>query len=389
MQNYNFDNVKIIKKLSAGMLGTTYLCEYKNKEYALKIQHILEKDQYKDYSNELWRELDLYKYISKMPSEDQLFFTRLYNYKIYNDCTHKQIRPFKIDMNDKKNEFAQRLKKLDESEWCVKYLLEYKGKLTLGKFLIKYWHKLNLEQIYSILMQIIHIIMLLKKGGYSHNDLHTDNIMINKTNKKYFVMNGIKIKYNGYQLSAIDYGEVLHKKFNMKYNSYTKRFIKDNKQWYFMELYNSLMVVISNFTYLMNYCKKLNKKLPWEKNPSQFSDGLKLIFKNHIDFCDDEITKYIEMFPKGKKAIKKFYRYYKTSKSVDDIIKKEDIFNFYNIINRITIEFELTYPKLYKKYFGWCCETKWLLPKDECLQIILIDNTEDLIDFFVSKVLKN
>ena len=69
--------------------------------------------------------------------------------------------------------------------------------------------------------------------------------------------------------------------------------------------------------------------------------------------------------------------------------KKEDIFNFYNIINRITIEFELTYPKLYKKYFGLCCETKWLLPKDECLQIILIDNTEDLIDFFVSKVLKN
>jgi hypothetical protein len=32
----DFDKVKIKKKLGAGMLGTTYLAEYKNKEYALK-----------------------------------------------------------------------------------------------------------------------------------------------------------------------------------------------------------------------------------------------------------------------------------------------------------------------------------------------------------------
>lgn len=43
-------NIKIIKKLNAGMFGTTYLCEYKEKEYALKIQHILKKDQYEDYN---------------------------------------------------------------------------------------------------------------------------------------------------------------------------------------------------------------------------------------------------------------------------------------------------------------------------------------------------
>ena len=43
----NFDNIIIKKKLGAGMLGTTYLAEYKNKQYALKIQHILEKDKKK------------------------------------------------------------------------------------------------------------------------------------------------------------------------------------------------------------------------------------------------------------------------------------------------------------------------------------------------------
>lgn len=112
----NFNNIKIIKKINAGMLGTTYLCEYKKKYYALKIQHILEKDQIEDYNNEMWREIDLYKFIDKMPNKDKIFFTKLYGYKIYNNCTHKQIRPYKIDLNDTKSKFAQRLKQLDESD---------------------------------------------------------------------------------------------------------------------------------------------------------------------------------------------------------------------------------------------------------------------------------
>lgn len=383
MKKINFENIKIIKKLNAGMLGTTYLCKYKEKTYAMKIQHILEKDQNKDYNNEMWREMDLYKYIDNMPKKEQLFFTKLYGYEIFNNCTHKQIRPFEVDFNDTKNEFAQKLKKLDESDWCVKYLLEYKGKLTLGKFLSKYSYKLKLEQIYSILLQIINIIMLLHKGGYSHNDLHTDNIMICKTNKKYFIMNDKKIKYHGYQLSAIDYGEILHKKFKIKYGNYTNNFLTDNKKWLLSELYNWLMLVISNFNYSMDYCRKLNKKLPWEKNHYGFDDGLKLIFRNHIDFCNENIDQYIKIFPKGKKSIQKFYKSYKTKKNIGSIISKNDVFHFYNIINRLTHQFELTYPKLFKKYFGWCCETNWLLPKEEVLEFLLIDNINDLIDFFI------
>ncbi len=128
----NFDDVIIKRKLGAGMFGTTYLAEYKNKEYALKIQHILEKDKNKDYRNEMWRELDLYKFINKLDKEDQLFFTKLHDYKIYNNCNHVQERPFKT--NNK--EFNKKLKELDESEWCVKYLLDYKGSNTVTEKLI-------------------------------------------------------------------------------------------------------------------------------------------------------------------------------------------------------------------------------------------------------------
>ena len=54
-------------------------------------------------------------------------------------------------------------------------------------------------------------------------------------------------------------------------------------------------------------------------------------------------------------------------------------------MNRLTLQFDLTYPKLFKKYFGWCCHTQWLLPKEEVLEFLLIDNTNDLIDFFIAK----
>ena len=41
----NFDEVKTIKKIGAGMYGTTYLASYNNEQYTLKIQHILSKDR--------------------------------------------------------------------------------------------------------------------------------------------------------------------------------------------------------------------------------------------------------------------------------------------------------------------------------------------------------
>ena len=51
----HLDKVKIIKKIGYGMFGTTYLANNNGKQYAVKIQHILEKDKKKDYKNEIWR----------------------------------------------------------------------------------------------------------------------------------------------------------------------------------------------------------------------------------------------------------------------------------------------------------------------------------------------
>ncbi len=40
--------------------------------------------------------------INTLSESQQTFFTKLYSYKIIDNCNHKQIRPFKIDFKDKK-----------------------------------------------------------------------------------------------------------------------------------------------------------------------------------------------------------------------------------------------------------------------------------------------
>jgi serine/threonine protein kinase len=211
----DFNKIKIIKKIGSGVFGTTYLVNYKNKKYALKIQHILEEDKIKNFKNEIWREMDLYQFINKLNKNDQLFFTKLYDYQIYDNCKHIQKREFEID--------DDLIENLDNSTWCIKYLLEYHGTTTLYKFLST--KNLTDKKAISFMLQICKIIYLLYQGGYSHNDLHFNNLMIKKTSKKYFTFMNKNIPYCGYQISAIDFGKVLHKKFNIKHNdSYLQLF---------------------------------------------------------------------------------------------------------------------------------------------------------------------
>ena len=96
----NFNDIQIINTLGTGVYGTTYLVKYNNNNYALKIQHILPNDKNESYKKGLWRELDLYDYINTLHPLQQKFFTKLYDYEIIDDCDHKQIRPYKIDLNN-------------------------------------------------------------------------------------------------------------------------------------------------------------------------------------------------------------------------------------------------------------------------------------------------
>lgn len=361
------------------MIGTTYLCKYNEKIYALKIQKILKNQIKKNYNSDIWREIDIYNYISKMNKKNLLFFTHLYGYKIFNNCDHIQIRPFEINFENKENKFFQKLKQIDESKWCIKYLLEYKGNTTLNNILIDHFTKnniLTIKQIYSIMIQMIHIILLLSKGGYSHNDFHQKNIMINKTNSKYFIMKNKKINYNEYQISAIDYGKILNKKFNLKFNDYYTYFLTKPKTWIFYELANSILKI-------MFYSEKLENKIDKEKEKLNQTDGFKKIIENHNIEFNKILDKYIKIFPKGKK-LKKILN--SQNLILNTIAKNKKYFYFKPIMIRIEMEFDLKYPNLYKKYFNTLSETKWLLPKNQCLEILLINKTNNFIKYLIDKI---
>jgi len=91
--------ILIIKTIGIGSSGTVYLVKYKNKKYALKIQHILIEDTKKNMKSKIWKEIYFYNYINKLENKDKIFFVELYGYKIYDKCKH--VQSVNINLNDK------------------------------------------------------------------------------------------------------------------------------------------------------------------------------------------------------------------------------------------------------------------------------------------------
>jgi len=383
----SFNDIDIVKTLGAGMLGTTYLAKYNDNNYALKIQNILPSEKNKSYKTALWRELDLYDYINNLEPQQQKFFTKLYGYEIIDDCKHKHIRPYKIDLNDKKNKFAIRLSKLDKSNWCVKLLTEYKGNKTLQQYL--YNNTLTVPQTYSIILQICNIMLILYKGGYSHNDLHTGNIMLNFTEEKTFTFLNKRIPFNGLHITAIDYGEVLHKKFGINYKDYLQGFLENRKVFFFEELYNNIMLVITNSDKYINGCKKRKQKLPWEQKIKidYFENCLKMLINEYSDFFTKTKNKYIQLYPKSKELIDNVEENI-NKLTIEKIVKnKKDEKAFWTVMNRIYDECRVLHPKLHSEYNGWCSYHKCNLPKQDILDIMLLTNVDELFSYVINKII--
>ena len=375
MQEIIFDNVVCLRKLGEGMLGSTYLARYKGKYYARKIQHILEKDITKNYSSDLWRELELYKYISKLPKNDRLFFTHLYGYNIFNNCDHIQMRRSKINLDEK---FAQKLKRLDESDYCVEYLLDYNGKLTLSKYLTRHFPSRNTT--YMMMLQICKIIYVLYEGGYSHNDLHPGNIMMKKTDKKYFDFRGRKVPYYGVQLIAIDFGEVLHKKFGIKYTGHLKQFLTDPEQFMFHEMFYSCINVMNYVSRMIKDCDDAKKKIPWEIK-GRWDKGMVSIIHKHPDFISLSKDKYLRIFPHVTKDLDRFISNMNIP-SDNRSLPRNNIhrYDISHVMSRLMLEFQIFFPEKYSKYMGWPSWYDPRSPTHEIQQILAFKDYTSLID---------
>lgn len=204
------DDIKIIKELGSGAFGTTYMIKKDGKYYAFKRQKILNKYIKNATRYSLGRELKFYSWINKLDNDDQQFFMKMHDYKIYK-CDAK----YGTKKNPKKkNKFNMIFDKLDKSKICLDLLLDLKDG-TLKDLYIK-----SKKQMISILIQCIYTIYLMLKSGYIHTDLHLKNIAYKKVNKnkmiKINILNHIyKFKSYGYQISFIDYGLILNNRFQL------------------------------------------------------------------------------------------------------------------------------------------------------------------------------
>lgn len=373
--------IKIIKKLGEGTFGKTYLVKYKDKKYALKVETIEHSKKNKSFKNKILRELDLFNYISKLNNEDKSFFVNLYNFEINNDC-YKNIT-----------------EKTEKSQLCVKYLMDYCGKYTLDKYTYKY--NISKKRKLSIILQIIKIILVLYKGGYSHNDLHVGtNIMVTKTKKKYFTLNNHKVPFYGLQCVAIDYGEVTHEKFRINYKKhpYKKMFSINRNKHAFTEIFISTYRLLSSYEEMIYECINSKKKiLPWINN-NLWSNGMKKLMNNHEIFFKSRIEKYGELYPEYKKDLQYIFENRKSNTNIDQLIidkkiTKSNFYNnydyFYNILYKINEEFRYYYPILFKKYFRWCSIRKIEIPQKYFLRLLHANNYKELVNVYLDMLNKN
>ena len=268
--------------------------------------------------------------------------------------------------------------KLNKSPWCLKYLTEFKGYTTLNDFLES--GKMTEKMSLSFCLQIAKIVTLLYKGGYSHNDLHPGNIMVNKTNIKYFSFNGKKIRTYGYLLSAIDYGEVLNKKFGIKYKKYNSFFLKNRKKWLFYEYSGSIFNILENKGLLIRDCHNQKKKLPWEYKEDTWDIMVKKIIIKHNDFFNNMKDKYLPLFPTCDKLLDNVINTIKTKTILKTVTGKKGEHDFWPLIDRIICEFRIAYPEEFKEYNKWCSTRPLAISNDKLIELALINNFDDLVD---------
>ena len=365
----NFNNVKIIKKIGYGMFGTTYLVRIGKKKYAMKIQKILKSDIKRDFSKGIWREMDLYKYINKMPKESRSFFCNLHYFEISDNCNHTQERRWNPPVD---SDLGKQVAELDASNYCIKYLLDYEGSITLNDYMEK---KLSRRRIYSILLQICNITLLLYKGGYFHNDMQPGNIMVVPTKKKYFYLMGKKVPFYGRQLVAIDYGDVSHKKFG-------EGFTKNNGLAYlYYELSWNLFNVIFDGLKLEKDCRKKGEKLPYEKNSNFLDNFRKKLFIDHKKIVNKYAEKYLRVFPEAREMFMDVIKNIGKVEKMSDLTRGRDPDYYFRILlNKMEYNFAMDYPKEYMKLMGWCSLPRFRLPKKDVLEIMESKSYKKIIE---------
>jgi serine/threonine protein kinase len=362
----DFSKIKVIKELGAGMWGTVYLINYKNKKYAMKVQKILEEEKVKNPKFPIWRELLFYRDVNKMPLESKKFFCQLHGFKIEICGKYRHIRPKNVPNN---SIFVEKFKELNASNICAILVIDYLGSNSLENYLLS---NPPAKKIYSILLQICKINQILVNMKYSHNDLKPANLMMTPTKDKTFDIMAHKIPYSGFQLVAIDYG-------NMTNASYGRSLSNDSEEYYFLELTKTIFSILQNVPKLEKNCRLQKKKFPNEIK-KKYQDNIWIIlFEKYGKIVDEYAEKYLRLYP----HLISFYSELKKNNKIPTGSNKNEIGIF---LLKILNNYALDHSEEFAKISGWCSPPEFTLPKKDVLEILGCKTREDYVNLFMKKI---
>ena len=222
-------NYTIIKTLGKGMHGTVYLVKNKEgEEFAMKVEQIFEKDLEQNFISSVWREID---FANTMSSKYPQQFMKIFEYKNKRcDYIHELDSNRWSSMNAKTKEYYE---ELFASPFCSIKITSIID-IMLHDIIYNISDK---NIIYNLFIQVVYLSYLINKEGYYHRDLHPKNIGVIYTNDEFINILGKNIPTNGYILQAIDYGMVIHSKYDLDENE-SKQLIDDN------DLYQNVYKII-------------------------------------------------------------------------------------------------------------------------------------------------
>jgi hypothetical protein len=288
-------NVVQGKEIGKGIFGTIFDGTNKNdNKYAIKIEQILKKDYLlkdtRSYKSAMWREIEFAETMYKLYPNH---FMQLYDYDFVSSCEHKQSwNGFAFKLEDLPPKYRKLYIRLQKSKYCSIKLWS-RIDLTLHT-LLQSWKTFNYNVFYDLFIQIIYVVYLMNKHGYFHNDFHTKNIGIKYTKQKYIIIFGTKIPTHGMFVQAIDYGLVLHKKYDLKKWEINK-LENDN------DIFTILNTLLISFTHFKHYYKKEKiqeyvyakiNKTDYNFLKNTFSKKIKLSKENE-KFLIDRLYKYL------------------------------------------------------------------------------------------------
>ena len=200
-------DLKLGSFIAAGYQGSVHeIFDEHRKRYAIKIIKVKEKYKEQSYEISAWREVDFANTVGNLYPNS---FIYMYAYDVIDN-----VDDFNYN-RPKKHPNANLYNQLKKSKYAVRIVYSY-----INDTLDKVIHSLSKEQLYSMIVQITFAIKVMHENGYTHNDLKLHNIGAKHTSDKYVDLDdNLRVKTHGYIYKIIDYGGILHRKYDLSETS--------------------------------------------------------------------------------------------------------------------------------------------------------------------------